>query len=138
MSNDNIVSYSSEDVEMNTAIREAKASFRQFIAALCQPTERQKGFLVKVVFGEGDTREHIWLADLDFRGGKQSGVVAVEPNLLSLRFMQRVEFELSCISDWMYVEDGYLIGGYTTQVIRERMTPEQRRAHDAHAPYKFR
>lgn len=123
---------------MEAAIREAKASFKQFIEALCHPTERQKSFLVKVVIDEGEQREHIWLADLDLRGAKPSGVVANEPNLPSLRFMQRVEFEPSYISDWMYIDEGYLVGGYTTRVIRDRMTPEERRAYDAQAPYKFR
>jgi uncharacterized protein YegJ (DUF2314 family) len=138
MPSDNIVPFSPDDVEMETAIREGKASFSQFIQAFCRPTERQNGFLVKVVFDEGKKREHIWLADLDFRGSKPSGVVAVEPNLPSLKFMQRVEFEPSYISDWMYIEDGYLVGGFTTRVIRNRMTPEGRREHDAKAPYKFR
>jgi len=54
------------------------------------------------------------------------------------RVKQRVEFEPSYISDWMYIDDGYLVGGYTTRVIRDRMTPEEREAHDAEAPYKFR
>ncbi len=123
---------------MEAAIREAKKSFRKFIEAFCHPTEGQKSFLVKVVFDEGEQREHIWLADLDFAGKKPSGVISNEPNLPRLKFMQRVEFEPSYISDWMYVEDGYLVGGYTTRVIRERMTPAQRRTHDANAPYKFR
>jgi uncharacterized protein YegJ (DUF2314 family) len=52
--------------------------------------------------------------------------------------MQRVDFEPSYISDWMYIEDGYLVGGYTTRVIRDRMTPKERTAYDAQAPYKFR
>ena len=33
--------------------------------------------------------------------------------------MQRVEFQPSYISDWMYIENGYLVGGYTTRVIRD-------------------
>ena len=123
---------------MEAAIREAKASFEKFIEAFCHPTERQKSFLVKVVFDEGEQREHIWLADLDFQGEKPSGVIANKPILPNLKFMQRVEFEPSYISDWMYIEDGYLVGGYTTRVIRDRMTPEERRNYDCQAPYKFR
>lgn len=123
---------------MEAAIRKAKDTIRQFFEAFFEPNERQKSFLVKVVFDEGDQREHIWLADLDFSGEKPSGVIANEPNLPSLKFMQRVEFEPSYISDWMYIEDGYLVGGYTIRVIRERMTPEERREHDAKSPYKFR
>jgi uncharacterized protein YegJ (DUF2314 family) len=138
MSDDKTVPFSSEDEQMEAAIGEAKASFKKFIEAFCHPTERQKSFLVKVVFDEGEQREHIWLADLDLRGEKPSGVVANEPNLPSLKFMQRVEFEPLYISDWMYIEDGCLVGGYTTRVIRDRMTPDERREHDAQAPYKFR
>jgi uncharacterized protein YegJ (DUF2314 family) len=138
MSDDKTIPFLSEDVQMEAAIREAKASFKQFFEAFCNPTGQQKSFLVKVVFDEGEQREHVWLADLDFSGSKPSGVVANEPTLPSLRFMQTVEFEPSYISDWMYIEDGYLVGGYTTRVIRSRMTPAERRAHDAEAPYRFR
>ena len=138
MSDDKIVPFSPSDEQTEAAIHEAKASFEKFIEAFCHPTEQQKNFLVKVVFDEGEHREHIWLADLDFGDKKPSGVVANEPNLPSLKFMQRVEFEPSYISDWMYIEDGYLVGGYTTRVIRDRMTPDERMRHDAQAPYKFR
>src|SRR5215471_7691717 len=137
MPDDKTAPFSSKDAQMEAAIREAKASFRNFIQAFCNPRPQQKGFLVKVVFDEGDKREHIWLADLDFQGEKPSGVVANEPTLPRLKFMQRVGFEPSYISDWMYIEDGFLVGGYTTRVIRDRMTPDERRQHDAQAPYKF-
>jgi len=123
---------------MEAAIREAKANFKQFLDAFFKPRSQQRSFLVKVVFDEGEQREHIWLADLNFLGAKLTGVVANDPKLPSLRFKQRVEFEPSYISDWMYIDDGYLFGGYTTRVIRDRMTPEEREAHDAEAPYKFR
>lgn len=123
---------------MEAAIDEAKANVDKFFEAFFHPKPNQRNFLVKVVFDEGDKREHIWLADLDFPGETATGVIANEPNLPTLTFMQRVEFHLSYISDWMYIEDGYLIGGYTTRVIRDRMTPGERKEHDAHAPYKFR
>ena len=132
------VKYSSEDAEMSAAIRKAKETIEQFFEAFVEQTEGQKSFLLKVVFDKGDQREHIWLADLDFRGSKPSGVIANEPKLPNLKFMQRVKFNPSHISDWMYVEDDYLIGGYTTRLIRHRMTPKVRREFDARSPYKFK
>jgi uncharacterized protein YegJ (DUF2314 family) len=138
MSDDRTVPFSPDDVEMEAAIRDAKENFRQFIEAFFKPTPQQKNFLVKVVFDEGGQQEHIWLADLDFGGKNPSGVVANEPKLPSLKFMQRVEFQPSYISDWMYIEDGYLVGGFTTRVIRGRMTPEERQELDARTPYKYR
>jgi uncharacterized protein YegJ (DUF2314 family) len=130
--------FSSEDEQMEVAIHKAKASFDEFIEAFYHPTEQQKSFLVKVVFDEGEQREHIWLADLDFGGKKPTGVVANAPNLPTLKFMQRIEFDPSYISDWMYIDEGYLVGGFTTRVIRDRMTPKERKDHDTQAPYKFR
>lgn len=138
MPGEKTVPFSSEDAEMEAAIAEAKANFGQFIHAFCHPTQQQNSFLVKVVFDEGEEREHIWLADLNFEGNKPSGVIANEPNLPGLKFMQRVEFEPSYISDWMYIENGYLVGGCTTRVIRRRMMPEEREEFDAQCPYKFR
>jgi uncharacterized protein YegJ (DUF2314 family) len=138
MPDDKTSRISSEDAQMKAAILEAKSIIGQFIAAFTHPTDRQKSFLVKVVFDEGEQREHIWVADLGLAGDKLRGVIANEPNLPSLKFMQKVEFEPRYISDWMYIEDGYLVGGYTTRVIRDRMTPEDRAEHDTNAPYKFR
>jgi uncharacterized protein YegJ (DUF2314 family) len=137
MPKDKIAPFSPDDAGMEAAIAEAKASIGKFIDAFCRPTARQRSFLVKVVFDEGDQREHIWVADLNFSGNKPSGVIANEPRLPGLKFMQRVEFEPSYISDWMYVDDGYLVGGYTTRVIRDRMSPEARSQFDANIPYRF-
>ena len=137
MPNDEIVAFFSEDAEMDAAIRQAKQSFAQFLNAFASPSAKQKSFLVKAAFVDGEQVEHIWLADLDFSRAKPSGVVANEPGLPTLKFMQTIEFEPSQITDWMYIEDGYLVGGYTTRLIRERMSPADRSTHDANAPYKF-
>lgn len=137
MQDDRVVQVSEEDEQMEAAVMAAKASFRQFIEAFAAPRPGQTMFLVKVVFDEGDAREHIWLADLDLSTAGPSGVVANEPNLPGLRFMQRVKFDPMYISDWMYVQDGVLVGGFTTRALRERMSPEERAALDAALPYRF-
>jgi uncharacterized protein YegJ (DUF2314 family) len=112
---------------------------RRFFDALASPAAegRTTSFLLKVAFSEGGEVEHIWLADLDFSSPQPTGVVANEPTLRGMRFMERVGFELARVTDWMYVEDGRLVGGYTTRLLRDRMTREQREAFDAEAPYRF-
>jgi uncharacterized protein YegJ (DUF2314 family) len=133
-----IESFSPEDAQMAAAIRNAKDTFGQFLSAFFEPTENQNAFLVKVAFDAGDRVEHIWVADLDFAGQRVRGVLANEPRTPSLKFMQSVEFDPAQITDWMYIEDGYLIGGFTTGVIRDRMSQQEKQVHDANAPYKFR
>jgi uncharacterized protein YegJ (DUF2314 family) len=47
-------------------------------------------------------------------------VIANEPELEGLRLGQRVAFDKVDVSDWMYMEDGRMIGGFTTRVLLER------------------
>jgi uncharacterized protein YegJ (DUF2314 family) len=123
---------------MEAAIMAAKQSFGNFLKAFVHRAKNQRSFLIKACFIEGNQNEHIWLADLKLSSKLIRGVVANEPMSPGMKFMQEVEFTPPQITDWMYVEDGYLVGGYTTKLIRQRMTPEGRRAFDARAPYKFR
>jgi len=106
--------------------------------AFFNPTIKQGAFLVKAVFVEGRQIEHNWIADLEISDMHFRGVIANEPVLPGLKFKQLIEFKPAQVSDWMYIDDGYLVGGFTTRVIRDRMSPEARKAHDAAAPYKFR
>jgi uncharacterized protein YegJ (DUF2314 family) len=137
MDSDRPVPFDSEDEEMELAIYAAKHSFGDFLAAYSEPKSGQEGFLVKVAFIDGEDVEHIWVADLEFVDMHFRGVIANEPSLRSLHFMQPVEFEPPQITDWMYIENGRLVGGYTTRLIRQRMSAEERAALDAMAPYTF-
>lgn len=137
MTSDRTVPFEADDEGMEAAIDAAKLSFWKFLDAFLEPEEGQEAFLLKVVFLADDQVEHIWVADLEIDGVGFRGVVANEPTLPSLRFKQEVEFEPSRITDWMFIDNGKLVGGYTTRLIRERMSPEERAAYDAAAPYSF-
>ena len=134
---DPIVGVPAENRQMNAAIDQARATLPQFFQAMANPRPNQQSFLVKVEFRRGPEVEHIWVADLDFTGKTPRGVIANEPRIKGIRFMEQVSFDRADISDWMYLEDGRLVGGYTTRVIRDRMSPEERKEFDASAPYKF-
>ena len=128
----------SEDPEMEAAIVSAKQSFGNFLKAFVRPSPQQRSFLVKIAYIAGGQNEHIWLADLRLSPKPLRGVVANEPVSQGIKFKQLLEFEPAQITDWMYVEDGYLVGGYTTRLIRDRLSPEARKAMDANAPFKIR
>ena len=134
---DNVVGVPSDDPQMVAAINKARGSLHQFFDALAHPKPNQKSFLLKVAFRHGDEVEHIWVADLNLSGKKPQGVIADEPRMKGLRFMQQVSFDPADITDWMYIEDGKLVGGYTTQLLRQRMSSEERKQLDASVPYKF-
>jgi uncharacterized protein YegJ (DUF2314 family) len=137
MGTDDIVGVRSDDPQMIAAINMARGSLPKFFDALARPNAKQKSFVLKVAFRRGDDVEHIWVADLDFSGKRPRGVIADKPQMKGLRFMQKVFFDPADITDWMYIEDGKLVGGYTTRLLRERMSSEQRRQLDASVPYQF-
>ena len=137
-SDDPVVKVEAEDSEMNTAISAAQASMTNFMTVFRAPQTNQQYFLIKGKFTAGDVVEHIWVADLRYDGSVFHGVIANEPESIpSLRFKQPVEIQLAQISDWMFVQDGKLVGGYTSRVLRKRMTAQQRRELDAQLPYRY-
>ena len=45
-------------------------------------------------------------------------------------------FDKSDASDWMIIDDGYLIGGYTILALRDQMPEAEQKEFDASFPYK--
>lgn len=128
----------SEDSEMNAAIKTAQTSLTNFIAIFSAPATNQKYFLIKARFTDKDVAEHIWVADLRYDGKVFYGVIANEPqDIPSLRFKQPVEVQFPQITDWMYVEDGKLVGGFTSRVLRNRKSEQERREQDANLRYRY-
>ena len=120
---DEIVTVAGDDEGMVWAINTARQSLKQFLNAYFAPKPNQRSFLLKVVFEEQDEIEHIWLADLDLHSSSLTGMVANEPGIRSISFMQRVTFEAKNITDWMYCEDDCLIGAFTTRVLKKSARP---------------
>lgn len=108
---------------MLAAINAARQSLKQFLEAFFAPKPNQKSFLLKVAFHYQDETEHIWLADLDLASTPETGVVANEPKIPTLEYMQRVPFRAADITDWMYYEDESLVGGFTIKALRASARP---------------
>jgi uncharacterized protein YegJ (DUF2314 family) len=44
---------------------------------------------------------------------------------------------LADLSDWMYLEDNRLVGGYTLRVLRDSVSPEARARMDSQLPFRI-
>ena len=127
-----------DDPEMASAIQEARATLPEFIEILKSPKSNQDSFLIKGRFQAGNNIEHIWVADISFDGKSFHGVVANEPETIpNLEFKQPITVARKNVSDWMYIQDGKLFGGYTTRLLRSRLTDAERKAQDQQVPYKY-
>ncbi|KRT13968.1 hypothetical protein ASU31_22200 [Pedobacter ginsenosidimutans] len=122
----------SEDERMNWAIEKANLTLWYFEQSLKNQQPYQNYFSIKVLITDGDEGEHIWLTDPHFDDeGNLFGTVGNEPvNIRSVKFNQKIGIKRDLISDWMIIENGRLIGGYTIRAIRDGVAEKEKAAFD--------
>jgi uncharacterized protein YegJ (DUF2314 family) len=135
---DRTVPVSADDPQMNAAIRDARRTVAKFIAALKSPKSSQAGFSVKMRIDDGDAVEHFWLSQVSFEGTVFRGVIDNDPDTVTnVRLGDPERVKPSEISDWMYVDHGVLVGGYTIRALRARLPAAERAEFDRSLPFKI-
>jgi uncharacterized protein YegJ (DUF2314 family) len=133
---DKVTMVAEDDPKMTAAIAQARSTVNTFLTALRSPKPSQASFSVKMAFTDGKNTEHMWLSDVTYDGRAFHGVVNNDAELVSnVRLGQQASVEPAQISDWMYVENGKLVGGYTLRVLRDAMTPQERADFDRSVPF---
>lgn len=123
-----VVNVAGDDERMNWAIEKARATLHYFQNSLISPQSYQQYFSVKVLIEDGEYNEHLWLTTPSFDDeGNLYGVVGNKPvSITSVSLNQRIGIESQYISDWMIIEDGRLIGGYTIRAIRDGLADAEK------------
>ena len=133
---DRIAQVASDDAVMNAAIARARATAGTFVRALRAPKPSQSRFSIKVRIADGDEREHFWLSDVRYAGHVFSGKIDNDPEVVAtVKLGQAVTVRPGEISDWMYVDHGKLVGGYTLRVLRDRFSQSERAEFDRSVPF---
>ena len=71
--------------------------------------------------------EHIWLADVQYTGGRFVGYVDNKPvNIKGLKLGDKESVNPDEISDWLYIDHGKLVGGYTVRVLYSELSPKEK------------
>ena len=134
---DRVVSVPADDPAMNAAIAKARATVETFVTALRSPKPSQSMFSIKIRVSDGDAVEHFWLSAVSFDGAVFRGRIANDAETVkTVTFGEPVSARPAEISDWMYVDHGVLVGGYTLRVLRDMMSPSERAAFDKSIPFK--
>lgn len=123
-----VFSVSSQDQEMDRAIITARTTIRLFLDALKAPKPNQSGFSIKKPYKDGKLVEHIWLTNVTFDGKMLHGVANNEPlDVKNVKLGDKATVLPEEISDWVYIEDGKLKGGYTIRVFYNHQSPEEKK-----------
>jgi uncharacterized protein YegJ (DUF2314 family) len=116
------------DAQMHKAVSEARRTVGVFIAALKHPAKGQHDFEVKKPCLKDGEVEHLWLSEVEFSGNRFHGRVDNRPRKITgLKFGDRVSVNPEEISDWAFVDNGKLVGGYTIRVLSQNLSPERRK-----------
>jgi uncharacterized protein YegJ (DUF2314 family) len=116
-----------EDTAMNTAMATARSTLDQFVVRLTHPGPSQRDPSLKIRISEGEIVEHIWATDIRYEDGRFSGRINNEPlDITRVRLGDSIDVTPDQVSDWMVVDGGRLVGGYTIRVLRDRMSTAER------------
>ena len=123
-----------DDPDMKQAYREARDTVEAFITSLRNPTPTQGYFAVKIRLSDacGDDDEYVWLRDVSYNDLAFTGEMSSVPAGPSYKVGDRYRVDKNDIYDWMIVDNGNLVGGYTIRAARRKMSVESRRQFDEH------
>jgi len=115
------------DIEMEAAFQLAQDTLDSFIQKIGMPHPNRTLVAVKVrfVLPDGSTQD-LWVDRISYRDGSFRGTMGDDIPTLKLSIDDKITIKSNDIVDWMVVEDGKLIGGYTIRLAFQRMSPEQK------------
>lgn len=121
-----------EDEQMSWAIEKARLTLWYFEEQLKRPAPGQDYFSIKVLIKDQDHVEQLWLTAPDFdEEGNLYGKVGNEPiQLKNIKLGQEIGVGRYLISDWLIVDQGKLLGGYTIRAIRDALPIPERQYFD--------
>ena len=115
------------DTELEAAIGQARDTLDTFIQRLAAPHADRTFVAIKVRFFPPDeSPQDIWVDDVTYTDGVFRGYIGDDIPSLKLEAGERLTVAEKDIIDWMIVEEGKLIGGYTIRLAVQRMSPEER------------
>ena len=133
-----IYNVKSDDPEMDAAIQASKSTLPEFLRIFERQDAATSDFALKVHYDDGPQPEHLWLANLSNQNGKPYGVVSNLPEFTkAVKEGETVVVDTSKVSDWKYVQNHRLVGGRTIKVLRNHLSPEERKELDASVDYKI-
>jgi uncharacterized protein YegJ (DUF2314 family) len=129
---------SDDDKAMDRAVEHAQRSLGFFMAVLRAKMPGDSTFEIKKGFVDGDKVEHLWISNVTYDGKNFHGKINNRPlDVKNVHLGQRVTVAPREVSDWMFLKNGKLMGGYTTRVLYARLSPEDKAQFDKEAEFKI-
>lgn len=127
-----------KDKAIDGAVDHAHQTLGFFCAALKAKKPDTRGYEIKTAFIDGDNVEHIWVNKVSWDGKEFHGRINNKPlGVSNVHLGQEVTVQPKNVSDWMFLKDGKLMGGFTTRVLYSRLSPEEKAQFEKQAEFKM-
>jgi uncharacterized protein YegJ (DUF2314 family) len=120
-----------DDEQLLRISQNAHDTLPVFFRHLLRPEKGESNFRVKYPFkadpDSGFNAEQLWLSGITFRDGVYYGVLSNTPYYIaSMKRGDTVSFSADEITDWMYTQDGKIIGGLSIKYLLEQIPEHER------------
>jgi uncharacterized protein YegJ (DUF2314 family) len=113
--------------EMAQAIATARRRLPVFWERVRANEPTETGYAVKVIASDQNGVEHLWLTRITLRNGRIYGMIDTAPRIVrSLRAGQILDVRQDSIVDWLYFENGRMVGNETGRVMLRYLAPAER------------
>jgi uncharacterized protein YegJ (DUF2314 family) len=120
------------------AIVEARRTVGEFLRAYRARGGQQRDFRIKMLVAERGLVEQFWVSVESATDGSFTGTIGNHPgDITGVKYGERVTVPAGEVSDWMYVENGVLRGGYSVRLMRDRLQPEERPAFEREMGFRI-
>lgn len=115
------------DVELEAAIQQARNTLDEFTDRIASPHPDRTFVALKVrFFPPNSLPQDIWVDGVTYTDGSFHGNMGDDIPSLKLSFDDKIVIQTKDIVDWMIIEDGKLVGGYTIRLAYQRMSSEEK------------
>ena len=125
-----VIEVEQSDSELEKIADNAKRALPTFFRNLARPEAGANNFYVKYPLADDGAVEQVWLGDIRVKDGVYYGRLANTSSLLGDKKKDNlITFNPNAITDWMYIQDGKIIGGRSIKYLLEK-TPETQRSEN--------
>ena len=123
-----IIELAQADREIAKIAENARRGLPNFFRSLSRPEKGANNFCVKYPLTAIDgSVEYAWLNGINFKNGVYYGVIANTTMLTdSVNKGDTIIIDTDKITDWMYVQDGKIMGGRSIKYLLEKIPETQR------------
>jgi uncharacterized protein YegJ (DUF2314 family) len=118
------------DEEITRIAENARRALPIFFRNLARPEKGADNFFVKYPLSADDGAEQVWLGGIHVKDGVYYGVLAnTASSPGGMKKGDKISFVPDAVTDWMYVQDGKIMGGRSIKYLLEKI-PETQRNED--------